>query len=217
MNDIAIWPDTDFSSSIVHFWFEQDGHHRRICDSRLWEDGEAHQSEQSASPTPCPYCKSLYLEDVLYGKKVLRIEADPPLLKKDIVPAYNGVYSPKIGGTQPLEGDVMPKIPMSSFARFYEVRPAEQVRIVRDIRTRLMAPDRYITRDYYAPLRNTLRATHWATNDIGYFEDALEPFLEKQKLDRRDHFRSVSESYVSYWRNVEGTYFAIPEVTSNGV
>ena len=211
MNDIAIWTDTEFSSSVTHFWFEQDGGYHRICDNRPWEDSESRRAEQSESPIPCPSCRSLYLEDVLYGRKALRIWVDSPSLKEDGATPYNEIDTPKTGGSLSLERGAMPKIPMASFAKFYEVRPAEQVRIVRDIRVLLMDPERYIFRDYYGPLRNLLRATHWATRDIACFEDALEPFLEKQKIDdRRDHYRRLSESYIAHWRNVDGDCFAIP-------
>ncbi|MCE2459030.1 MAG: hypothetical protein J4G14_14645 [Dehalococcoidia bacterium] len=219
VNDIAIWLDTDITGSITHFWFEQDGY-RRICDNQPREDSESLRTEQILNPIPCQKCKSLYLEDVLHGRKALRIWADPPVLKKEGGALFNDMHSQKIGGPISPEGVTMPKIPMSSFARFYEVRPAEQVRIVRDIRTRLMDPEGYIVRDYYGPLRNQLKATHWTTRDIEYFEDGLELFLENQKFDdRRDHYRRLSEAYVSYWHNVEGGYFTVPptDVTIAGL
>ena len=212
VNDIAIWLDTDITGSITHFWFEQDGY-RRICDNQLQEDGGSRRPEQLPSPIPCLKCKSLYLEDVLYGRKTLRIRADAPILNNGGPDLYNGVPPQEIGGSSALERPTMPKIPMSSFARFYEVRPAEQVRIVRDIRTRLMDPERYIVRDYYGLLRNQMRATHWNTSDITDFKCGLQSFLESQKFDdRRDHYSKLSEAYITYWQNVGGDYFAIPPV-----
>ncbi len=219
VNDIAIWPDTDFCGSTTHFWFEQDGY-RRICDNQSREGGEPHRSKQLPRSTPCQKCMSLYLEDVLYGRKVLRIWASPPILKNEEGGPYNWVPPQEIGRTLSKAGPAMPRIPMSSFARFYEVRPAEQVRIVRDIRMRLMDPERYIVRDYYGLLRNQLRTTHWTTRDINDFEDGLELFLESQKFDdRRDHYRRLSEAYIAYWHNVDGDYFAVPptDVTIAGL
>ena len=219
MDEIAIWHETDLNSSVTHFWVQQNGY-RRICDNRLLEDAESIERGQPVSPIPCRMCKSLYLEDVLYGKQVLRISADLPLLKRRVNAPYNDVYAPDYGGSMFLLEGAVPKIPMSSFAKFYEVRPAEQVRIVRDIRMRLLDPERYMARDYYGPLRNLLRSTHWVTGNIEDFADALEPFLENQKFDdRKVHYRRLGESYVTYWRNVDGAHFAIPstDVTISGL
>ena len=103
----------------------------------------------------------------------------------------------------------MPKVPIGSFARFYEARPADQVRIVRDIRTRLMDPDGYTGRDYYHQLRSEIRKTHWSTNDISAFEGALNPFLERTREDRREHYRSISESYIDFWTARDASYFSV--------
>ena len=212
MDEIDIWSETDINSSVTHFCFQRDGY-RRICDNHLLEDAESIEREQPVSPIPCRMCKSLYLEDVLYGKQVLRISADPPLLKRGVVAPYNDMHPLYYGVSASLLGVSMPKIPMSSFAKFYEVRPAEQVRIVRDIRTRLLDPERYMARDYYGPLRNLLRKTHWATGEIEDFEGALDPFLESQRFnDRKDHYERLGKAYVAYWRNVDGAHFAIPPI-----
>ena len=219
MDEIAIWSETDINSSVTHFWFQRDGY-RRICDNGLLEDGISIEPEQFASPIPCRMCKSLYLEDVLYGKQVLRLLADPPLLKNGGASHYNVEHTLYFGVLVPETEPIVPRIPMSSFAKFYEVRPAEQVRIVRDIRMRLLDPERYMARDYYGPLRNLLRKTHWATGDIVDLEEALEPFLDRQKFDdRKEHYKRLSESYVTYWRNVDGVHFTIPpiDVTISGL
>ena len=102
----------------------------------------------------------------------------------------------------------MPRVPMSMFAKFYEVRPAEQVSIVREIRARLNAPDRYIRRDYYGPLRQVIRQTHWTTGDIGTFENALPPLLDVQTR-KKDHYRDLGRSYIDFWMNKDATYFSV--------
>ena len=107
----------------------------------------------------------------------------------------------------------MPRVPIGSFARFYEARPAEQVRIVRDIRTRLMDPEGYTGRDYYHQLRTEIRRTHWSTNDISTFSSSMIPFIERTREDRRDHYRSIGASYIEFWTARDASYFPVCSVS----
>ena len=112
-----------------------------------------------------------------------------------------------------VEVTVMPRVPIGSFARFYEARPADQVRIVRDIRIRLLDPEGYKGRDYYHWLRNGIRKTHWSTNEITTFRDALVPFLENTREDKRQHYKIICESYIDFWVDKAASYFPIKSVS----
>ena len=114
---------------------------------------------------------------------------------------------------QGAEVTVVPRVPIGSFARFYEARPADQVRIVRDIRTRLLDPEGYTGRDYYQWLRNGIRKTHWSTNEITTFRDALGPFLENTREDKRQHYKVICESYIDFWVDMAASYFPIKSVS----
>ena len=107
----------------------------------------------------------------------------------------------------------MIRVSMGLFAKFYEVRPAGQVRIVRDIRMRLANPEGYIQRDPYGPLRNTLRATHCVTGDVETFEDALPGFVDGQRVEqRKELYRDLGGRYIDFWRSKDATFFKVPSV-----
>ena len=104
---------------------------------------------------------------------------------------------------------------MTQFAKFYEVRPADQVRIVRDIRTQLANPDdNYMARNFYGFLLRQLRQTHWATGDLRDFAEALESFVSALE-DQRKHqsYLAIGEAYIEYWNRRSGELFQIPSVS----
>ena len=229
MSDISIWaakpPGID---PTTHFWFDQETVWRRICDGGIWI--ERHTSDNRPDfPVPCSLCEETYLADVLLGKKVLHLLHEPPAPPLDdpidnngkradnrIYPRYLGGYTLNSQGQVPemrVEIIAMPKVPIGSFARFYEARPAGQVRIVRDIRSRLLDPEGYKNRDYYFWLRNGLRSTHWSTRDIQTFRDALVPFLEGTRDDKKDHYRTICESYIDFWSERATSYFPVESVS----
>ena len=207
MDSILIWADRPSGRDpTTHFWFEVDSVRYCLCNGSPWTAAGREPSAGDAPFVPCHSCKEIYLEDVLHGQQVLTILPEPPA--PDIVgyTPNNGVYP-----TYPERH--MPRIPLSSFARFYEVRPADQVRIVRDIRNRLMNPDDYMGRDFYGPLRQTMRRTHWATGDIGTFEDALGPLVDSQQVEaRKDHYRRIGERYIDFWKSRDASYFPVMPV-----
>ena len=89
----------------------------------------------------------------------------------------------------PFKEGCMVRISVGLFAKFYEVRPAGQVHIVRDLRMRLANPKGYMLRDFYGSLRSTLRGTHWTTGDITTFENALPASVDSQKQEqRKEHY-----------------------------
>ena len=103
---------------------------------------------------------------------------------------------------------------MTQFAKFYEVRPADQVRIVRDIRMQIANPDdNYMARNFYGFLLQELRRTHFATGDIRYFEDNLETFVNGLQ-DKRKHqaYLAIGEAYVEWWNQRSGELFEVPSV-----
>ena len=106
----------------------------------------------------------------------------------------------------------MLKVPIGSFARFYEARPADQVRIVRDIRNRLVDPEGYTQRDYYHQLRVGLRKTHWSTGDISTLDSARETFLGIVHEHKRDHYRAILDSYIDLWMVGDRSCFRIKSV-----
>ena len=222
-NSIPIWaakpPGID---PTTHFWFERDGVPYRICDGIRWIEGTG-EDDRPDFPVPCGLCKETYLEDVLRGAKLLHLLPEPPTLKNveyyleingdtddnGLYPQKNGVYS---SGNTRQGVCVMPRVPIGSFARFYESRPADQVKIVRDIRARLIDTEGYIARDYYHQLRNAIKRTHWATGNIRTLQDALVPFVEHTREHKREHYRSIAESYVSFWMERDATFFPIKSV-----
>lgn len=87
---------------------------------------------------------------------------------------------------------------------------AKQQKIVRE--ARLLAVDRQLGagRDYYGPLRNTIRQTHWNTGDISVFENALPKLLEKKLKDsQKRRFRTLGQAYIFYWETTHPTYFPV--------
>ena len=205
----------------THFWFEQDGIRYRICDGIRWIEGQEPDNCPDF-PVPCGKCKETYLEDLLRGNKRLHLLAESPWpqnatplrenatpLRENATPLRENVirYNRTV-----VQGDQsMIEIPMSLFARFYEARPAAQVRIVRDIRQRLLHPKEYKMRDPYLPIRNFLRSTHWATGNIVTSEDAFEPFMDKQSPNVwKDRFQKIGEKYLAFWNFRDAAYFLVP-------
>lgn len=144
----------------------------------------------------------------------------PPTPVENGHPPNCEVYSPTIRGcphdeeyTPRETGCPMPVVPMASFARFYEARPPDKVRIVRDVRIQQSDPDGYRRRDYYNDLRNILTQTHWQTDDIGVLESAVETFIAKQKDDQKKaHFRDIAEAYIRFWKRQDASLFEVPSV-----
>ena len=232
MNNIHIWAAKPSGNDpTTHFWFERDGVRYRICDGALWTERQECNNIPDF-PVPCSLCKETYLEDVLRGKKLLHLLTEPPEPLFAVETALDIRHDPNNNGVYPhefvvcaiqsqwvphqnmeVEGGIVPRVPIGSFARFYEARPAGQVRIVRDIRTRLLDPEGYKNRDYYHWLRNGIRKTHWSTNEIKTFRDGLALFLEETREDKRKHYKVICESYIDFWIDRAASYFRIKPVS----
>lgn len=213
LNEILIWTARD-SGPVIHFWFEQDGIHRRICDGTPWT--VIQQADHGDLAVPCRICKELYLEDVLRARKVLTLAASDFTPHNGIGTPYYGVANGDYGVETPKERvPTLPKISMAQFARFYEVRPADQVRIVRDIRMQLANPDdNYMARNFYGFLLRELQRTHWATDDVRDFEDVLQSFVNDLKDQRkRQPYSAIGKAYIEYWNRRAGELFQVPPVS----
>ena len=223
MNNILIWADKPRSvDPTTHFWLEKDGVPYRVCDGREWIEGPGLDNRPDF-PVPCRTCKETYLEDVLRGKGILTLLPEPPPLKIYSYTHRNMVYSTNIGvypssiavhspDSDRSEAVIVPRIPLSSFARFYEANPSKQVTVVRDIRTRLIDPEGYFARDYYGSLRGVLRKTHWATGKLDTFENALAPLLARTRMDKKLHYQILGESYIDFWRSRNASCFHVESV-----
>ena len=215
MESIPIWTGRSGGLDPTgHYWLDAGGFSERLCDG----EPRGVQPDRSSPDilAPCGSCQDLYLEDVLYGRKAFVLLADPPEFdtkKNGVYTHKNMVYTPENGVYVEPKEVQMPRVSFGMFSRFYDERPAGQVRVVRDIRSRVADPKRYIQRDLYGPLRNTLRWTHWATGDIMTFENALPPFLAKQKKEfRRKHYEDIGQDYIAFWKAQDAMYFEIPAV-----
>ena len=83
--------------------------------------------------------------------------------------------------------------------------------MVRDARLMVSDPRGYRSRGYYFQLRNTLSQTHWLTNDISTFENALDPLVAEQtKQGKKEHYRQIGDSYIDLWKKRDASYFKIP-------
>ena len=212
----------------AHYWFDAGGYPERLCD------GEPRRAEPDRSApdvfAPCDLCQDLYLEDVLFGRKSFDLLPYPPKIDT----TKNGVCHAEYGeqhashwvstigrwvGTQDNRVYVeaqevqMTRVSFGMFARFYDERPSGQVRVVRDIRMRLVDREDYKNRDHYGLLRNNLRGTHWATGDITTFERALPSLVGNQKKEfRRKHYEEIGQNYIAFWKAQDAMYFKVPPV-----
>ncbi len=108
-------------------------------------------------------------------------------------------------------------IPVSTFGRFVEASPSQKVKVVRDSRLYQSDPQGYAARDFYRDFRNTLKQTHWQTNDISRFEAALPSLISRQGIaGKRDHFQKLGEAYIAFWKKHDGAncFDLKPEVVS---
>ena len=105
---------------------------------------------------------------------------------------------------------VLPKVSMTSFARFVAAPVTQKAKIVRELHTakHLTSQDRFAP--FYGHLVNTLRATHWTTRQIRTFEDAIEGFLRKVSHSvKRSRYQLLSEAYINFWVRHSASYVPI--------
>jgi len=164
-------------------------------------------SDDSRVYVPCEECRGLYVEDIVHGYQLL----DP--LPAVVEPTASVVYSPKFGEYP--QQEMVPtmeigNVAIATFARFFEATPSGRVRVVRDARLFQSDPKSYAKRDYYFDLRNTLRQTHWQTNDISTFEAALDPLIAKQTIPgKQEHVRTIGRAYIDFWKKRDAQFFRV--------
>lgn len=199
----------------THFWYnEGHGRKRRLCD-----DFEAVGELQESSPTklfiPCKACQGLYAEDIAFGRQILEYLPHPSAEQATYTPDYM-LYAQQSRGhpTQSRRVNVLkqPVIGMATFARFYDAPASGKGRVITDARTYVAKPNEYNHRAYYWALRNTLSQTHWKSNDLSDFSDAVEGMLSNIKKEHRvENYRKVSEAYLSFWtKQGDAQFFKIP-------
>ena len=102
----------------------------------------------------------------------------------------------------------MPKITMTQFANFCIAKPNGRRRIVHDQRELGEHPEWIRSRDFYGPLRDAIKRTHVANQDLNIFRDAL-PALMHQRLgdNQRARFQLLGEAYLDLWGGWDATPF----------
>ena len=221
LKSIFLWSARE-SGPISHFWFEKDDIYRRVCDGVAWS-GTLHSNSGSAA-IPCRRCKELYVEDVVYGPKILTLASSDFIPHSRVAPTYTGVQpmynrvQPAHNGVQssPKEPFGMPRVALSQFANFYEARPAGQVKVVRQVREQLASPEMFRRHNFYGLFHDQLRRTHLLSSDIRDFEDRLSSFVSNLQDSRKQQpYRELGEAYVKFWRSREGELFVAPPVVIN--
>ena len=218
LKEIPLWSARD-SGPITHFWFEKDGIHRRVCDGAAWSK-TSHVSFDGAA-LPCRDCKELYVEDVVYGQKILTLASSDftphdgvePIYSR-VAPSYNRIEPAHNGVTSPRkEVFEVPSVALSQFANFYEARPAGQVKVVRQVREQLASREMFRKHNFYGLFHDELRKTHLLSGDIQDFEDSLPTFVSNLNDRRKQQpYRELGRAYIDYWKSRSGELFVAQPV-----
>ena len=221
LKEILLWSARD-SGPITHFWFEEGDLYRRICDGVAWS--ETSHSSFDGKAIPCRGCKDMYVEDVVYGRKVLTLASSDFTPRDRNEPIYNRV-EPLYNRVEPLYNRVtssekelfeMPRVALSQFANFYEARPAGQVKVVRQVREQLASPEMFRRYNFYGLFHDQLRRTHLRSRDIRDFEDRLPSFVSNlQDARKQQPYLELGEAYVDYWKSRTGELFVARPVVIN--
>ena len=192
----------------------KDGIYRRVCDGVAWS--ETSQVRFDGTAIPCRDCKELYVEDVVYGRKILTLASSDftpydgvePLYNR-VEPSYNRVEPSHNGVTSPRkEVFRVPSVALSQFANFYEARPAGQVKVVHQVREQLASPKMFRRHNFYGLFHDELRRTHLFSRDIRDFEDRLPAFVSNLNDERKQQpYLELGRAYVDYWKSRSGELF----------
>ena len=213
LKEILLWSARE-SGPVTHFWFVKDGIYRRVCDGVAWS--ETSQVRFDGTAIPCRDCKELYVEDVVYGRKILTLASSDftpydgvePLYNR-VEPSYNRVEPSHNGVTSPRkEVFRVPSVALSQFANFYEARPAGQVKVVHQVREQLASPKMFRRHNFYGLFHDELRRTHLFSRDIRDFEDRLPAFVSNLNDERKQQpYLELGRAYVDYWKSRSGELF----------
>ena len=104
-----------------------------------------------------------------------------------------------------------PAISLANFAQFHDTTRAKRATMIRNLRDQRFNPEGYRQRDYYFMVRNGIRRTHWATNDIETLREAYTDFSHNARnLKKREDSVEVAEHYIEYWDKEAETLFQVP-------
>ncbi len=208
---IPVWPGQPIGDSLTHFWTDISDILQRLCDGALWPEGTDTIVGEDDIPVLCRPCRDIYLEDRLGGLMMLEFSLDPLTLTNRAGAPNNGVATPNNGvATINIpEAITVPRVSMSTFARFYAARGAGQLALVRRAKLQLLRPD--ITGGgFYSALRQFLRANHWRTRDASYLENgALDRFLTSQKDNKKPHYKDIVSHYIEQWNRRDAEFFMV--------
>ena len=201
----------------THLWYESTRNQvRRLCDDFV-SGHRIHEPASERHIIPCRQCEDLYVHDLAFGRQAF--EYSPTFNSNEAMHITDQVlYSLETGG-YPTELEVYsmvndrPAIGMATFARFYDAPASAKVRIVRDALTNWASPEGYKNRAYYMAFRNTLRRTHWSTNDPSDFNYAVDEMVAGLKRDnQQQHYRDLSQAYLKFWANQpDAQFFQVPQ------
>lgn len=219
---IPIWPGRiPGRDPVTHFWYVgPNSSLLRLCDDHSLPEG-LQLAEPDGPLVPCRSCRDLYVSDGVQGHLLLdttlAVDQPPPIMvyshkligdtiKVGVSPNNQTMYTPRNRRGM----DIKP-IPMTAFARFYEATGPKKVAMVREARLFQTDPDAFNQRSYYVGLLNTLRKTHWQTDDISTFEAALGPLVAEQNIPtRKEHYQKVGEAYINFWKKRDAHFFPVP-------
>ena len=107
---------------------------------------------------------------------------------------------------------------MVQFVRFYEARPAEQPRVVREIRSQIASDWRESQkRNFYGRLSMEMRRCHWETDDLQTLKDRLASpsFIGGLPVRKQRAYQTILNVYVDYMERRGGSLFRVPRVSLN--
>ena len=168
---------------------------------------------------PCYECNETYIADVLHGRKLLSISSralasanhrstpgnyHPTPVDYGLNIAQDGIHHlEKEGGAVSDH-----RVSVFDFAEFCQARTGQQEAIVRKIRKRSVDPKTGF--NYYGPLLNLFRRTHWDNNNLSILERALPNLLRTQKHpSTAENYRRMAEAYIDYWKNRATEFFPV--------
>lgn len=108
-------------------------------------------------------------------------------------------------------------IGMATFARYYAATDVHKVRMVKDALTFHYDREGYKKRDYYWDFTNTLKSTHWLSNNLADFESKVDNLVSRQlkqsregkHIDRRNNYRTLSDAYCRFVKKENAGVFLI--------
>ncbi len=179
----------------THLWYHApDGRTRRICDDSQWPPGVLPRRSKFAVYLPCDPCKTIYFDDGAHGQG--RFVAEPYAVPLELDMLNSLSTGESLPNKKERVIDIHP-IPLSTFARFYEATTeSAKLRIVREARG-----SGY---DFYWALRNTLAETHFRSDDLSTFEDAVIGLVGSLKSEsQRTHYRKICQGYINFWKRFD--------------